>query len=57
MDGRLGEHQLSVLDIEILFCDAYGRLTRLNSRKEYGYKFSENGELTKEEKTVLLYRL
>jgi hypothetical protein len=44
MDGRFGEHQLSVLDIKILFCDAYSKLTRLNSRKMYDCMFNENGE-------------
>jgi len=55
MDRRLGENRLTILDIKILFCGAYSRLTRLNSRKAYGYTFNENGEYEKKGKTVLLY--
>jgi hypothetical protein len=44
MDRRLAEHQLTILGIKILFCDAYSILTRLNSRKAYDYTFNEAGE-------------
>jgi len=44
MDRRLGEHQVTILDIKILLYDAYSRLTRLNSRKAYDYMFNENGK-------------
>jgi hypothetical protein len=44
MDRGLGENQLTILDIKILFCDAHSRLTRLNSRKAFDYMFNENGE-------------